>query len=98
MGWIRETSPQYIEQAVSGNRDLLGDLLKRYPPWMRRFARGYVGDERVQAMRRLGDGDFGELIDRALNVKPAVGEVLWAHEDWFIRQVRQLRDAFVSGR
>jgi hypothetical protein len=98
MGWIRDADPRYIERAASENRDLLSDLLKRYPPWMRRFARGYVGDERIRSMRMLGDGDFSELIDRALKVRPQVGEILWAHEAWFLRQVRQLRDAFVDGR
>lgn len=96
MEWIAEQSPKRLREMAEKGEDASERLLSQYRG-MLRGAHMIVGKHGMQRIRNMKDRDFQRLIDDALRMYPLQGEVLFLHEEWFVKQVRLARDRFLAG-
>jgi len=59
--------------------------------------RALLGPARVAELATYTDWDFQVLLDDLLVSRPEHGAILAVHEDWYLRQMRGLRDTIVTG-
>ncbi len=96
LSWLAGKSPEDLRGRAERGVDLVADLRREFSPWQITLGQILAGEQGRRALAAMTGADFEPLIDEALQRWPAHGLVLWAHRDWFLRQVLAVRDAFIG--
>lgn len=86
-----------LERTIVEEQPLADQLLRRYPPVARRFARGFLTPAQVTALEQAGPAEWAAVVDHLLRVRPHIGAAVWAHEQWFYAQLDRARTQFLAG-
>lgn len=97
LGWLKDKSVSQLEQMAQSQAAVAPVIMGQYSPLTRKFARGYIGSEGVQALQRAGDPEWDDLINAIAWERPDLGSVLLTHDVWFRRELEQARDLFLHG-
>lgn len=96
VAWVDRTPLPELARLATAEAPVAQQLANEYPPWMRRFARGYLGPEGVAALRAAGPSTWAAVVDYLCSARPDAGLWIMAHEDWFYRELSRARDLFLA--
>lgn len=96
MSWLLQLPPTELEATIARDGSLIELLQSQFPFIPIGFVRAIVTPDERAALLRMERADFEALLDTILAEVPEVGEILWAHRDWYLREIVALRDAIVG--
>ena len=98
--WLAQRTPADLDRMARQDTDM-AQALRRELGWLGTLGpaaiRAMLGPGRVSELARYTDWDFEVLLDDLLVSHPNHGAILAVHEDWYLRQMRALRDIIVTG-
>jgi hypothetical protein len=98
--WLAQRTPADLEHMAAEGADMV-DALRRDLGFLAVVGptaiRAALGPERVREFGTYTDADFQVLLDDLLVSRPDHAAILAAYEDWYLDQVRRLRDLIVHG-
>lgn len=96
MEWIADLPLSTLRHMAEQNEDATAKLFRGYNHYTIKGIRMSLGRAAVQRVRDMREEDYQALIDRVLETHPLHGEIIFEHEEWFIRQVKLARERFLA--
>lgn len=96
LSWIQSLHPSDLEAVAAADGSLTELIRRQFPMIPVGFVQAILTPEERDALSRLDARAFDALLDGILAEAPEAGEILWAHRDWYLREIAALRDAVVG--
>jgi hypothetical protein len=99
VNWLRTVDPRQLESWASSGASMVDVLRKSIPvadALLPAAARSILGPSGVAQARAMTDADFRAILDRVMDSLPDHGAILWLYEDWYLDQIRRIRDIVVG--
>jgi hypothetical protein len=100
VAWLSTRSPSDLAGWAEADESMV-EVLRRSIPGasmlMPTAVRGLMGREAVEQARLMEDREFLALVDEIANSLPEHATILWLYRDWYLREIRRVRDMIVGG-
>lgn len=81
---------------IAGRNGSMLDYIQRQLHVPLTFARSFISAKDRRIVERMTPDDFDTVLDDLLAGCPTQAAVLWAHKDWYLRQMQRFQAVMAS--